>query len=156
MGSSKTLAPTGTVAFSGGTAGAISGTVSYATVTDANGNLDLQAKITFNPTVNDSFVAAYSGDANYPLSQGSSGNVTVTGSDFALFATASSVTVIRGGQGGEQLQIGGQSNYTGPSILPLLPVPACHVKVAAPLVHPQLPERVRPLQQSVLWRRMRP
>jgi len=113
MGSSKTLAPTGTVAFSGGTAGAISGTVSYATVTDANGNLDLQAKITFNPTVNDSFVAAYSGDANYPLSQGSSGNVTVTGSDFALFATASSVTVIRGGQGGEQLQIGGQSNYTG-------------------------------------------
>ncbi|PYX09418.1 MAG: hypothetical protein DMG88_07185 [Acidobacteria bacterium] len=113
MGSSKSLAPTGTVAFSGGTAGAISGTVSYATVTDANGNLDLQAKITFNPTVDDSFVAAYSGDSNYPSSQGSSANVTVTGNDFGLFATALTVTVIRGGQGGEQLQIGGQSNYAG-------------------------------------------
>jgi Pro-kumamolisin, activation domain/Bacterial Ig-like domain (group 3) len=113
MGSSKTLAPTGTMAFSGGTAGGIPGTVSYATVTDANGNLDLQAKITFNPTVDDSFAAAYSGDSNYPMSQGFSSNVTVTGNDFGLFTAAPTLTVIRGGQGGEQLQIGGQSNYTG-------------------------------------------
>jgi hypothetical protein len=82
-------------------------------ITDANGNLDLQGKITFNPMVDDSFVAAYSGDSNYPSSQGSSANVTVTGNDFGLFATAATVTVIRGGQGGEQLQIAGQSNYTG-------------------------------------------
>ena len=107
--------PTGTVPLiNWGPMTSIGGTETYSTVTDSNGNVALQASVTFVPTANTDVAASYGGDSNYPSAgPGGSANITVTGSDFALVPTSSSLTVSRGGQGQLAIFVQGQSSYTG-------------------------------------------
>lgn len=59
--------PTGPVPFiNWGPMTPVAGTETYATVTDSNGNVALQASLTFVPAPNVSIAASYAGDANYP------------------------------------------------------------------------------------------
>src|SRR5205823_566253 len=62
VGWSKTIAPTGTITFGSTTTTNLAATVSYSTVTDPNGNLDLQGVISFIPIGSDTYNASYSGD----------------------------------------------------------------------------------------------
>lgn len=101
IGFSKTIAPTGTILITG-SQGALPGSISYSTVTDSTtGDLDLQASITFAPTFTDNYLSTYSGDANFPGSQGGSSRIDVTGSDFSLTLPAqTTVTITQGMYGG--------------------------------------------------------
>jgi len=109
IGASKTIAPTGTISLTG-TGGIGTGTVSYSTVKNSkSGDLDLQGAVTFVPAYTDDYSGQYNGDTNFPNAQGSSGTVTVTGTDFALAATQSSFTVPRGGTSGFNLVVGLQT-----------------------------------------------
>jgi hypothetical protein len=95
-GLSTTVGPTGTVSYSG-TLGPITSPVTYSTVTDANGYLDLQAVITFTPTASDGFNVSYSGDANYPATFVYTGPINVMGTDFSLsFIGPSTMTMSAG------------------------------------------------------------
>jgi hypothetical protein len=60
----KSVYPTGTVTFSGTSAGA----VACANATDTSGNFACQAAASFNVTSGGSILIQYSGDANYPAS----------------------------------------------------------------------------------------
>jgi subtilase family serine protease len=112
LGFSKTIAPTGTISFYESNAGNLSGTVSYATVTDpTTGNLDLRGTISITPGFTDGYFANYSGDANYPANGTSAAIiVTVNGSDFVFRAQQSSASVIRGYSASYPLLVGFQSN----------------------------------------------
>jgi plastocyanin len=107
--------PTGTVPFIyWGPMLPVSGTETYTTTADSNGNVELKASITFVPAGNTSITANYNGDSNYP-SAGGGGltDITVTGSDFALIPSLSSVPAAAGESGFLQIYVLGQSNYTG-------------------------------------------
>ena len=92
----------------------VSGSETYSSTTDSNGNVELKASISFVPAANVSIAASYSGDTNYPSAGGGGlANITVTGSDFALIPSLSSVPAIPGESGFLQIFIQGQSNYTG-------------------------------------------
>jgi hypothetical protein len=108
-------APGGTVPFIyWGPMSPVSGTETYTTTTDSNGNVELQASITFVPGANVSIAASYNGDSNYPAAGGGGlSDIIVTGSDFALIPSLSSVPVIPGESGFVQIYIQGQSNYSG-------------------------------------------
>jgi subtilase family serine protease len=96
IGYSKSIAPTGTIAFSS-SQGPISVPVSYSTVTDSNtGDLDLQATISVTPAFTDSYAAQYSGDSNFTQGQGNTQNIVVNGNDFTLTMQRSSVTLAQG------------------------------------------------------------
>lgn len=107
--------PTGNVAFIyWGPMSPVNGTESYSSTTDANGNVVLQASLTFVPPGNVSIAATYNGDANYPAAGGGGlTDITVTGSDFALIPSTSSLNVTPGGGGTVSIFIAGQSNYAG-------------------------------------------
>jgi hypothetical protein len=107
--------PTGTVPFIyWGPMSAVSGTETYTTTTDSNGNVELQASITFVPVANVSIAASYNGDSNYPAAGGGGlSDIIVTGSDFVLLPSLSSVPAIPGESGFVQIYIQGQSNYSG-------------------------------------------
>jgi hypothetical protein len=112
-GFSKTAPePSGTVQFLGNSL-PLSGTETYQNVTGDNGGPALQASFTFVPQVNENIVATYSGDNNYPATNGLGGNLTVVGSDFSLNPTPPSITVNPGQQQGEMIFVYGQSNYVG-------------------------------------------
>lgn len=107
--------PTGTVPFMNwGPMTPFAGTETYSTITDSNGNVVLQASLTFVPAASVSVTASYAGDSNYP-SAGGGGltDITVTGNDFALIPESSSITVPPGGGGSFWINVQGQSNYTG-------------------------------------------
>jgi hypothetical protein len=112
-GYSKTIAPTGTIAFAG-YEGPIPGTVTYSTVSDPNtGNLDLQGTITITAGFSDFYSAQYSGDSNYPSAQ-TGGFVlatTVSGTDFSLLTLPqqSSLTLAPGQSGSLELLVGVQN-----------------------------------------------
>jgi hypothetical protein len=92
----------------------VSGTETYTTTTDSNGNVELQASITFVPMANVTLAANYNGDSNYPAAGGSGlSDIIVTGNDFALTPASSSVPAIRGESGFVQIYIQGQSSYSG-------------------------------------------
>ncbi len=112
LGFSKTIAPTGTISFTEDNAGTLSGTVSYATVTDpTTGNLDLKGTLAITPGFTDGYFANYSGDANYPAANNSAPQiVTVTGNDFVLKALQNSATIPAGGYADYQFLVGVQSN----------------------------------------------
>jgi subtilase family serine protease len=95
VSSSHTVAPTGTITI-GNSLGPLPGTPAYSTVTDQNGNLDLQATLSYTVNASDSFGASYSGDANYPGGFGGSGLITVTGTDFSLNIPRGSLTLKKG------------------------------------------------------------
>ena len=92
----------------------VAGTETYSTITDSNGNVSLQASLTFVPAASASIAASYAGDSNYP-SAGGGGlvNITVTGSDFALVPSGTSATVTPGAAGVFEIYVQGQSNYAG-------------------------------------------
>jgi hypothetical protein len=112
QGSSKTVAPTGTVAFSDDCCHlAVPGTVNYSTIAGSNGNLKLQAEITFMPSGSDYYQGTYSGDGNYPGSSVQMGSqVMVNGNDFNITASPPSLTVARGQTANETLTVSTQSN----------------------------------------------
>ena len=112
LGGSATIAPTGVVSFYEANAGSLSGTVSYATVTDPNtGNLDMQGTLAITPGFTDGYFANYSGDTNYQSSSTpSAAIVTVNGNDFVLKTTQTSASVSPGGAAFYQLLVGFQSN----------------------------------------------
>lgn len=111
LGASKTIAPTGTISFSGSSSGALSGTVSYVTVTDpSTGNLDLQGTLTITPAFTDTYSASYGGDTNYLAAYYFGTVVTVNGNDFVFTANQNSATVSSGFSASYQLFIGMQSS----------------------------------------------
>jgi hypothetical protein len=93
----------------------VAGTESYSTITDSNGNVALQASITFTPAASVNIAASYGGDSNYPSAAGGGlTNVVVSGSDFALIPNGPSITLSPGQLGGGLLIfVQGQSNYSG-------------------------------------------
>jgi hypothetical protein len=117
LGSSPTIAPTGTISFFEPIIGLapLPGTVSYATVTDPNtGNLDLQGTLAMKPTFTAGYFANYNGDTNYPPADVCCATqITVNGNDFVLSAQQSSATASAGFPAFYQLMAGLQSN-TGP------------------------------------------
>jgi subtilase family serine protease len=78
--------PSGTVSFSGAVTGPISGTVNYSNITDANGNQELQATLTYSPTYSDTVTAAYNGDFNYNATTSAGVTVTVDGGPVPSFS----------------------------------------------------------------------
>jgi subtilase family serine protease len=107
--SSSSVAPTGTFTFTSNTYGVLPGTPAYTTVKDQNGNLDLLATLPYTINATDNFTAQYSGDSNYPGGSPGSVQVNVTGSDFNLAISQSSMTVTRGQSGALSLIVGAQS-----------------------------------------------
>jgi hypothetical protein len=111
-GSSKTIAPTGTIVFDGNNEGILTATVLYTTVTNAStGFLDLQGSLTLTPTANDTYSAQYNGDSNYPpQSFSNSVVITINGADFSISAVRPSITVTQGSQYPEIFDIGFESS----------------------------------------------
>jgi subtilase family serine protease len=108
IGYSKTIAPTGTIAFSS-SLGPISAPVTYSTITNANtGDLDLVGGISITPTFTDFFGAQYTGDSNFTSGQ-SSAQVVVNGTDFTLSMQQSTVTLKAGQNTQIPMLIGMQS-----------------------------------------------
>jgi hypothetical protein len=110
LGSSKTIAPTGTFTIRG-SVGSVSGAISYSTVTNpVSGNLDLKGTIKFSPAFSDAYSVEYSGDINFPASTGIVGTIQVTGTDFSLAISGeSSMTLSPGGSGTVNILIGTQT-----------------------------------------------
>ncbi|PYV75208.1 MAG: hypothetical protein DMG97_06855, partial [Acidobacteria bacterium] len=111
LGSSTTIAPTGTISLASANTGNLSGSISYATITDPNtGNLDLQGTITITPQFTDGYFANYSGDNNYQSAGSPAATIiTVNGTDFGFTAQPSSYTVSPGGSAFYSLFVGFQS-----------------------------------------------
>jgi len=104
---------TGTVTFKDSSnSSTLPGTVSLTPSTDSNGHPTLQASLTFTPSVNQTFFAAYSGDSSYPASQSSTATITVNGNDFDLSIPATLV-VTRGSAAQTLVTVGGQTAYSG-------------------------------------------
>jgi subtilase family serine protease len=74
----------------------VTGNTTYSAIADSNGNVALQASITFTPPASVNIAATYAGDSNYPAAQNGSGleDVTVTGNDFALLPSVSSISLL--------------------------------------------------------------
>ncbi len=111
-GSSPTIAPTGVISFTN-SEGAITGAVTYSTVTDPrSGNLDFVGSISYTPSFDDSYGAQYGGDSNYPGSNNASTEVTVTGNDFTLWLPPQTTMTVVPGSGGQltNLLVGLQSD----------------------------------------------
>jgi subtilase family serine protease len=106
--------PTGTVSFlNWGPMTPISGTETYSTITDSNGNVALQASLSFVPGASVGVSASYGGDSNYPAASGGPVSISVTGSDFVLVPNQPSLTVARGDSALFTIFVQGQSNYAG-------------------------------------------
>jgi hypothetical protein len=107
--------PTGTVPFIyWGPMTPVVGTETYSATTDSNGNVALQASLTFTPTADVNIASSYNGDSNYPSASGGGlANVVVTGSDFALIPMSSSITLSPGQQGQILMYVYGQSSFNG-------------------------------------------
>jgi Pro-kumamolisin, activation domain/Bacterial Ig-like domain (group 3) len=107
--------PTGTVTFYYNTSTVpVAGNVGYVSTTDSNGNVALQASITFIPEANLSISASFNGDSSYPAASGSGlEDIFVTGSDFFLLPSLPSVTTNRGAPGMVQIYVFGQSSFAG-------------------------------------------
>jgi hypothetical protein len=107
--------PTGTVPFIyWGPMSPVAGNETYSATTDSNGNVALRASLTFVPGASTSIAATYNGDSNYPSAAGGGlVDITVTGSDFALVPSLSSLTINPGGGGVVLLYVQGQSSYSG-------------------------------------------
>ncbi len=104
------IAPTGSVTFIS-SAGVPLGPPTYTVVTDpATGNPDLQATVTFNVNVSDSYNASYTGDSNYQMANASTSVIIATGSDFTLGIEETSVSVSPGGSTAVQVDVGVQSS----------------------------------------------
>jgi len=103
----------GTVTFKdSGNSSTLPGTVSLTPSTDSNGNPTLQAGLTFTPTANKTFFAAYSGDSTYAAAKSSNVTITVNGNDFSL-SVPSSLMATRGIVAQTVVTIGAQSGYNG-------------------------------------------
>jgi hypothetical protein len=112
---STTIAPTGTVTISSNVFGQLPGSPTYTTITEQNGNLDLQATLSYTINASDYFAVTYGGDANYPGGAAGSGVITVPGSDFNFVIPQPSMTLGQGLGGALNFQVGMQAD-TAPVI----------------------------------------
>jgi hypothetical protein len=111
---SKGATPTGTVTFYNSLNSAAIQSVSVTGTTDANGNAAAQALLSFIPSTSETVYALYNGDANYLSVQSTSPvSFTVTGSDFGIFSSPTTVTLEPPEGGGVNISIVGQSAYAG-------------------------------------------
>jgi len=99
---------TGTVTFVG-SSGAISGTPTIITTTDAKGNSVLQATLTTTLSSSEGVSAEYSGDSNYLYAAGS---IFISVSDFSL-STSPQVTVTQGSSQTVAITTAALSGFTG-------------------------------------------
>ena len=108
----KKVYPTGTVTFTVYPTGAVLGGPTTCTrTTDSSGNYACQAAVSFAATTQTSVVAQYSGDANYPATNGSPASVNVN--DFTIGVNSNSIMA---GQGQSQtigVDIGDQGAFNG-------------------------------------------
>ncbi len=101
---------TGTVSFISQLTGvAIPGTPTYTQITDGSGNLEMKAVFSYTPTASDSVSASYSGDTNYPAATSGGVPVIVSGSDFTLSVSPSSLSVQPSQGGSLSVPVGFQS-----------------------------------------------
>ncbi len=118
VSTSHTVAPTGTVSIVSRQRGTLPGAISYSTVTDQSGNLNLQATASDTLNFNDTYVSTYSGDTNYPNNTGVILPVSVTGSDFSLNFTQSQIDFVQGQDSSIYFMLGLQSGTAPISIAP--------------------------------------
>jgi hypothetical protein len=111
----KNLTPTGTVNFFDAlTSQQLPGSVALTPVTDGNGNSALQATLSFVPPRSFVYVnSTYSGDSNFQQAYSDNIVIQVAGSDFSFFAIAPNLYTYKGAGDSMQLQIDGQTSYTG-------------------------------------------
>ncbi len=107
--------PTGSVSFYYyGSSVPLQGTVTYSPTSDSNGNVVLQASLTFVPPANMSIAAQFNGDSNYPAASGSGlEDLSVTGTDFSLIPSLPSVSTVPGVPGIVQIYVLAQSSFAG-------------------------------------------
>ncbi|MCU1299391.1 MAG: Peptidase propeptide [Acidobacteriaceae bacterium] len=111
-----TTAPTGTVSFISQLTGVpIAGTPTYTQTTDATGNKEMQAVLSYTPASSDTVSANYSGDANYPPGSSGSVQVIVSGSDFTFSLNPNSVSVTPGQSVTVSIPVGFQSTTSAVS-----------------------------------------
>ncbi len=107
--------PTGSVSFYYyGSSAPLPGTVTYSPTTDVNGNVVLQASLTFIPPADMSVAAQFNGDASYPAASGSGlEDISVNGTDFSLMSSLPSVSTAPGASGMQQIYVLGQLSFAG-------------------------------------------
>jgi subtilase family serine protease len=95
---------TGNVTFASAFSGTITNLVTQTINTDANGNTQLVATVSFTPQTSDTITAFYSGDTNYAsFTQGAS--VQVTTPDFSIVSAPPSIAITAGQIGTATLTI---------------------------------------------------
>jgi hypothetical protein len=104
------------VSFGSG-AGPVSGTVTYTAITDASGNLALQATLTTTPQYSTYYYATFAGDTNYSGSSSTTVVVTVNIPGFSVAANPTSLAVTAGQSGTATVTVTPASNATSPVTL---------------------------------------
>jgi Pro-kumamolisin, activation domain/Bacterial Ig-like domain (group 3) len=94
----------------------VSGTITYTPMTDASGNIALQATLTTTPQSTGSYLAAFAGDSNYS-SSGAFVFVSVNIPNFSIAAAPSSIPVTAGQQGTATITVTPSSAATSPVTL---------------------------------------
>jgi len=108
----KKVYPTGTVTFTVFSTGAVLGGPTPCTsTTDSSGNYACQASVSFVATTETGVVAQYSGDANYPATNGGPDFVNVN--DFTMGMNAYSVTASQGQSQTIGVNIGDEGAFNG-------------------------------------------
>jgi hypothetical protein len=108
----KKVYPTGTVTFTVFSTGAVLGGPTPCTrTTDSSGNYACQASVSFVATTQTLVVAQYSGDTNYPATQGNPAYVNVN--DFTIGMNAYSVTASQGQSQTIGVNIADQGAFNG-------------------------------------------
>lgn len=92
------------VSFSSGM-GAVSGTVTYKAITDAAGNLALQASVSTPAVASTTYFASFGGDSNYFSSGSNSIFVSVTVPDFNVSFDTQSLTLSSGGSASANITV---------------------------------------------------
>jgi len=110
----KNLVPSGKVTFTDAIFGTLPGSVILTPITDANGNSELKATLTFIPPLSTMTITAYyAGDSNFAQSSSNPIFLKVSGSDFAVFVSPEFAYVPQGQPTFVVVTIDGQSNYSG-------------------------------------------
>ena len=108
----KQVYPTGTITFTVlGTGAVLGGPTACASTTDSSGNYACQASVSFVATTQTVVVAQYSGDTNYPATNGSPDYVNVN--DFTIGMSPYSVTASQGQSQTIGVNIGDEGAFNG-------------------------------------------
>jgi len=104
------------VSFSSG-AGPVSGTITYTPITDASGNMALQATLTTTPQYTTYYNVSFAGDSNYASSGAGSVSVTVNIPQFSVTANPASFSVTAGQTGTATISVTPASSAASPVTL---------------------------------------